>query len=135
MTYISLVTLINGQPVNPDETQIVTVTTDDQKLDTFPDVMRSMQTTNQESTTRNPESTITNPESTTTNQENKINDSKIMKMSNDHQKLRHHGMKKKRGKYRRVVYCKTTETPPTKPTKIYIQMPNMFISQSWGPNR
>lgn len=47
----------------------------------------------------------------------------------------HHGMKRRRG-HRRVLFdCRTTEMPTTKPTKIYIQMPNLFISQSWGPNR
>lgn len=34
----------------------------------------------------------------------------------------------------RRVNCRSRQLI-TKPTKVYIQMPNMFISQSWGPGR
>lgn len=49
-------------------------------------------------------------------------------------------MKRRRRGHRKVSRmqpdCRTTEKPTTtKPTKIYIQIPNLFISQSWGPGR
>lgn len=39
-------------------------------------------------------------------------------------------------KYRRAQPdCRTEKPTTTKPTKIAILMPNLFISQSWGPGR
>lgn len=54
-------------------------------------------------------------------------------------KIKNQPLKRRRGNRRAnnnrmpSSESRTTETPTTKPTKIYIQMPNMFISQSWGP--
>lgn len=56
------------------------------------------------------------------------------------EKLKIHQLVKRKRGHRRANYrvqpdCRPTEIPVVKPTKIYIQMPNMFISQSWGPGR
>lgn len=56
------------------------------------------------------------------------------KPRNDTQKQK---TKRRRGNRRSQSDCRTTTVKPTttKPTKVYILLPNIFFSQSWGPGR
>lgn len=54
-----------------------------------------------------------------------------------HSETQRSRIKRKRGNRRisRMQHVSTTErTTTTKPTKVYILIPNLFISQGWGPN-
>lgn len=110
VTIVSMVTYINGLPVEGERTQILTMAgdpkTDIQQYGVNNHVISS--------------------------------DTKTVEHPKDHHKTRpHHRSMKRRHGHRRIHHvCRTTETPTTKPTsKNYNALPNMFISQNWGPGR
>lgn len=107
---VSIVTYINGLPVEGERTHIVTVA-GDQK----PDIQQYG-----------------------VNNQVISSEAKTIEHPKDHHKMRNHyrSMKRRHG-HRRIHHeCRTTETPTIKPIpKKYNALPNMFISQNWGPGR
>lgn len=116
-----LVTYINGLPVEAEMEHIVTVAEDQ----SFQQILKP--------TTDIPQYVVNNYV---------ISDSETIDQPKDHHKtaLHHRSMKRRHGNRKinstRIHHnCRITETTTVKPTKHYNALPNIFISQNWGPGR
>lgn len=108
MAIVSIVTYIHGLPADGERTQIVTVA-EDHKTDI---------------------------QQYGVNNHVMSNDAKTIEYPKDLRKMRHKQRSMKRRHGHRRIHNDCRETPTTKPiSKNYNALPNMFISQNWGPGR
>lgn len=72
-----------------------------------------------------------------TNVNHPKNEKTTTRPASETQKSKRKGRRGQSRRFPRTQDCRTTTERPTtpKPTKVYILIPNLFISQSWGPGR
>lgn len=118
---IMLINHTNGLPIE-SETQIVTMTDEQKFRKSLANLSNDVETVKHVNSTSEPVA------------QNKV---KVSKQSGEPQKVKSQIKRRKghRRAYLRIPDCKGQEVPAPKPTQNYVQLPNMFISQGWGPGR